>query len=418
MKNFGTTSNPQGGRTTISPPSNVQETAKKGPKAYQVLAHGIDKLVLAIDIEWKSTALFNELEKAKSEALENQCEIPFTMPLIGNDEQDWKSNLKPHGSQGYEWLLIGKDFSFKIGRWIKPISRPSVMVEIHSETLWRLGPENAVETIIRLLTAYGAQILVIKASRVDLCLDSLLPQNEWNSGLLDLSVTRASYAAIHKDLQRKKLQGISIGKGGISARLYDKALEIEQKSKKEWMYNIWGIKNKSIPFEIIRVEFQLRREVLKELGVNSPDDLFRLLSNLWAYCSKKWLSLRYDPDKHPTRRKIIEWWRVVHLGFTSFHEHMPLIRCKAFGADEKQIFNQAYGMITSLKALALEKLPDAESRNLTLFSALVELLNLSKTYGKDNIEFNADISRKRAKYQRLKDKIFALSFLRADFRMA
>lgn len=106
------------------------------------------------------------------------------------------------------------------------------------------------------------------------------------------------------------------------------------------------------------------------------------------------------------------------MGFMSFQDPMPLIRCKAFTGDEKQIFNQAYGMISSLKALELEKLPDAENKDFSLFSALMELLNLSKTYGKDHIEFNADIFRKRAKYQRLKDKIFAISFLRADFRMA
>ena len=79
----------------------------------------------------------------------------------------------------------------------------------------------------------------IKPSRVDLCADILLDEKLWTKDLIDYRVTRSNYASQH--FTNNQLTGIVIGKGHMMARLYDKPLEIKQKKKKEWMYDIWGI---------------------------------------------------------------------------------------------------------------------------------------------------------------------------------
>ena len=90
------------------------------------------------------------------------------------------------------------------------------------------------------------------------------------------------------------MKGISIGKGNISARLYDKPLEIKQQSKKYWMYDVWGINKNDLDdnHKIIRVEFQLRRELIKDLGANYFEDLLKGYGKIWAYCTQKWLKFQ------------------------------------------------------------------------------------------------------------------------------
>ena len=83
----------------------------------------------------------------------------------------------------------------------------------------------------------GAESLLLKPSRVDVCIDMAFPKDGWKMDLIEHRVTRAHYAAPHFD--NSTMTGISIGKGNIAARLYDKILEISQKSKKTWMFDVW-----------------------------------------------------------------------------------------------------------------------------------------------------------------------------------
>jgi hypothetical protein len=180
----------------------------------------------------------------------------------------------PHGSKGYAWLAHGKEYALKVGDWKTPGSRPSVMVEIRSETLWRFSPPDAYKRILSFLEIQGARIITVKPSRLDLCLDLLLPVEIWTLGLLETAVSRAAYRSPFFD--RQNLTGIQFGKGDISARLYDKALEIKQKSNKVWFYDLWKLNAVPEGFRAIRVEFQLRRGILKTLGLDTLDSTWSM----------------------------------------------------------------------------------------------------------------------------------------------
>ena len=171
------------------------------------------------------------------------------------------------------------------------------------------GAENAVNLVLDLLIGQGGSNITAKPSRVDLCLDLLAPADFWTGNLLQTSVTRAQAAGLY--FHNKKITGISIGKGNLSARLYDKPLEIRQKSKKYWMYDIWGLNEVPEGRKIIRTEFQLRREALVELAINSTNDLFSTHRNIWKYCTEKWLKFRTNPGKHHTQRKTYFWREII-----------------------------------------------------------------------------------------------------------
>jgi hypothetical protein len=372
---------------TIRHPANVKS----------ILASGVDSLVISSSIMWKDKSFFTVLdeakEKAKKDSIDCHVQIKHFCP-----EQVWPFIIKPNGTKGFSWILVGSDFTYTISA-SPPGHRPNVMIEIRSEALWHLSPEKAVKTALLILEANGAYIVDTKLSRVDLCVDFLMPEKRWSyDGLMEYAVTRATdYAPYYKN---RKLTGIRIGKGYISARFYDKPLEIKQQSNKEWMYDIWGISEVPEKYKIIRLEFQLRRNVLKELGLNDYEDLFEKSANAWAYCTQDWLKFQDRPGLHHTQRNTLDWYVGIQNGFNGIQGAEPLVREKAIRANKKLLMQQVNGLIIALHAINLEE--QGADRN-----KKVNLNDCIKSYA---IEFNKDfqspselqqkIKRKRSKYHR------------------
>jgi len=385
---------------TIRYPAKVKTDNKN------ILASGVDTLVLSLDVAWKFDALsekepllFNYLDELKEKAKETatdyhgELDHPYSEP--------WPFSIKPHGTTGgYAWILSGSDFTYKIGNWNTPGPRPSVMIEIRSETLWHLGTEEAMKLSLGIIQKNQGDIVEEKLSRVDLCVDFLMPEELWTSGLLEYAVTRASdYAPYY---HHKKLTGIRIGKGIISARLYDKPLEIAQQSKKIWMYDIWQLSQVPEGQKIIRLEFQMRREALKELGLNTSHDLIEKSANAWAYCTKEWLKFQDRPGLHHTQRNTLEWWKEIQDGFAGIQDAEPLVREKAIRADINRLRQQATGLITSLHAIKLEEKGIALDTPVSIQDCVVSYAEEVAKNSDSITNVQPILEQKRSKYHREK----------------
>ena len=326
----------------------------------------------------------------------------------GHELSEWPFMMKTHGTDGYEWLLMGHDYTLKVGNWTEIISRPSIMVEFRSETLWRLGVSEAVSTIKGILTNAGASLIEVKLSRVDLCVQLLIPKKLWSIQLIDYAVTRATDIDPH--YKHRKFTGISIGKGIISARLYNKPLEISQKSKKYWMYDIWGIQIDEIPNDklIIRIEFQLRREFLKQVGLNTVEDLLSLHSRAWAHCTQTWLRFQDGIGKHVSRRNILPFWNTIQTGYEGAQEENPLVREKAYVQDKRRAMSQIIGHQSSLMAMELERTNADLNMQVDMMSTFNKYIDEIERQDIDiNHELNKGIKEKRARYHRAKNKEFS-----------
>ncbi len=379
---------------TISPPAKVKTGNTDLP---QVLCHGIDTLYLNIDVIWQNSVFFEKLTKIKGYAQNSHSDYPLTLYPAGT-RQPWKCLIKPHGARGHEWILQGCEFTIRIGNWMEPIAKPSIVVEIRSEALWRLGAQNALKRLLQILEGQRAKFVAIKPNRVDLCTDILIDEDQWNMDLIGYRVTRAAYAAPH--LNHHTLTGISIGKGKISARIYDKPLEIKSKSKKIWMYDIWGLDEVPDKKRILRVEYQLRREAVTELGIDKVGHLLRSLDNVWAHCTQKWLKFRSNPGKHHTQRKTLAWWKVVQNGFGGAQTAAPSIRFKPNSIKEDQAFAQIYGNMTSLEASRLESCPQVQKLPIDFDINLGLLKREAELRSKDGFAFADEVETKMAKFQR------------------
>lgn len=370
---------------SISPPLNQH---------FQILLSGIDSLNLAVDVEWTTPDFFSLLDKSKTVAKEYGTDCP----LFPTTDQDVSFMVCPHGSKGYTWLAHGKEYALKVGDWKTPGTRPSVMVEIRSETLWRFSPSDAYKRILSFLENQGARIITVKPSRLDLCLDLLLPVEIWTLGLLETAVSRSAFRSPYFD--RQNLTGIQFGKGDISARLYDKALEIKQKSNKVWFYDLWKLNAVPEGFRAIRVEFQLRRGILKTLGLDTLDSTFPTLEHIWAYCSQNWLAFKDYPERETNRRPVSSWWEAVQNSFLGIEQPAPLIRAKAIAADRNRIAKQAYGYFTTLFAFRVDAPPSLVNGP----DLLDEFVRSTILAGKNPTDIADEIAGKVLKLYRSRDK--------------
>src|SRR6185436_12048287 len=92
---------------------------------------------------------------------------------------------------------------------------------------------------------------------------SAIPRNAW--------VMRAHFFSTYHD--RSRFSGLSFGMGGdFAARLYDKTLEI-QKSGKEYLFPLWKAAGWDGNQPVWRLEFQVRRTVLGEMGLRTVPEL-------------------------------------------------------------------------------------------------------------------------------------------------
>jgi len=383
---------------TIRPPSNVHEILKT--QDIQVLASGVDSLYLSMQVEWEHTDIFDYLTSIKNKAREYNTDYQGILNS-GHELFEWPFIIKPHGTNGYEWLLKGHDYTIKVGNWKDLRDRPSIMAEISSETLWHLGVEEAVSRLKDIISNSGGNLIEVKLSRADLCIDVLIPKELWSIHLIDYAVTRATDIAPY--YKHRKLTGIRIGKGIISARLYDKPLEIAQQSKKYWMYAIWGIGIDEIPDDkmIIRIEFQLRREFLKQVKLNTIDDLISLHSNAWARCTQIWLRFEDGIGKHVSRRKTLPFWKAIQAGYEGAQRANPLVREKAYVQDKRRVMSQIIGHLSSLMAIELERTNADLNATVDLTSTLITYLNEIGHLEIDiDYELNKELRKKRARCHR------------------
>ena len=329
---------------TNSPPSNVNSEESLSENG-RILSSGLDSLVLGLSIEWKDESFLNSLEDLRSAAAAEKTGMPGS---IKAETDEWIFNVQPHGANGYRWLLNSPEYDVRILHGTRGM-RPSAMIEVRSATLWARGAIEAVNRIVTLLTSAGAKVQKVSASRTDECVDILLPEEIWTLGLLSHAVTRAVDDAAYR--HHGAFTGITIGKGIVQARVYDKPLEIVTKSQKTWMFDVWNLKEAPAGGRIVRVEFQLRREALTELGIDTVWDLLKHPKSLWAYCTEHWLKFQDSPELHHTQQKTLPWWKSVQHGFLGGQDAHPLIRAKIVNVKKVQISQQMIGQLTSLIAM-------------------------------------------------------------------
>lgn len=263
----------------------------------RALWSGIDTL----EVSYRGTFidhLCDFLRELKSEAQGLDRAIPvrgFTEDFV----------ISPQGLKPWSWRLLNEDMDLRLS---EAETIPNVSVRLSS-----LG-----------LAAYGAEPLLARAdghiadlghfespavSRLDLFAD--IQGFEPDAGVMAGIVCPAAYRGTHA--AGSSIQTFQYGKGAIVARVYNKTAEIAV-SGKAWLRGVWASCEGFEPdADVWRVEYQLRRDFLKELKFTEgryPPAVFAHTGDLWA-TALAWCDLRVPNGENKTRWARHPAWEVL-----------------------------------------------------------------------------------------------------------
>jgi len=295
-----------------------------------VIASGIDTLVIGFSIQSYKDADFQILSEAKNKAGEKQFDKKgCSVEWFGTE-----FNMTPRGAMGYEWVMRNADVTVCIARESRGGSViPEVYVTFSSETIWTNGVDGAVTAFKRWLSKW-AVIVDSKVSRADLCLDMAMPFPEINIKTEIVSRARKKKRVneaekIEHHVECRRDTGYRFGSGDLVGRFYDKTNEIKV-SQKEWMREVWRAEGWDGVTPIVRFEFQCRRKFLKEMGVNNFEDLIERLADIWRYCTHDWLRVcDQGANTNQSRWKSKDYWTLVQQSFSLFGQAYGVLRMKS-----------------------------------------------------------------------------------------
>ena len=165
----------------------------------------------------------------------------------------------------------------------------------------------------------GGEIDMEVLSRVDMCLDltGVGMDPFWDAAREKRYVTSSK---LRSDIEHYS-RTLRFGKRPLSLSIYDKLSQVRSKQDPGLLALMvdrrWG---GVVPRRAVRVEFSLGREKLKEFGIGSPDDYFRLRGALVAELCTRWFRLTESKvDRRNTTRAVtLPLWSQVHEAFAAW----------------------------------------------------------------------------------------------------
>ena len=319
----------------------------------RVVASGIDTLVIGCSIQsYMGVNNFEALSEAKSKAGEKQ----FDKKGCGVEWFGTEFNMAARGAMGYEWVMRNADVTVCITREARVGSIiPEVYVTFSSQNLWTNGLDGAVTTFKDWLSKW-AVIVDTKISRADLCLDVAMPFPviDIKSEIVSRARRKMRVNELHKiehHVECRRDTGYRFGSGDLVGRLYDKTNEIKV-SQKEWMQEVWKAESWDGETPVVRYEFQCRRNFLKEMGVNSFEELKEGLADIWRYCTHDWLRVcDQGANTNQSRWKSKDYWTLIQQSFSLFGQAYGVLRMKSKKVRYDHLFKQIRGCCVSAVAV-------------------------------------------------------------------
>jgi hypothetical protein len=135
-----------------------------------------------------------------------------------------------------------------------------------------------------------------------------------------------------------------------SCVIYDKTREVIA-HQKQWFYDIWQANGWDGQQTVTRVEFRYKRECLREMGIESPEEMIEKLDAMWQYSCQNWLRHTTPvQDGNRWRWPPSEVWELVQGVVFTLQGANPLLRSKRVQLDIDRILAGFVGYGTGLAA--------------------------------------------------------------------
>lgn len=306
----------------------------------KVLCSGIDSLYVSFRGE-PDSAVLDALGQLKAKARDSGQ--PQVLQLPGTT----KALVQPSGWGRYRYWLRCDGFDAFIGAGG---GLPAVYVRLLSAFIHEVGPTSALaEASLFVSGPVLVEIDETRSSRADIYSDfqGWVPRPDDYQRFVVRSRKNTWHTAVHHD--GRIFTGFTFGRDAMVARLYDKSLEVKRSSK-TWMRDVWG-EALNPELAVWRLEFQLRRQILKECSIDSPEHVIERRQELWKY-STRWLSLR-EPllGVRRVRWPVDDAWRQLAKSDANTPVS-ALIRQRIRKHDESVLVRGLAGYASSLAAIS------------------------------------------------------------------
>lgn len=266
-----------------------------GDRSIRLLLQGIDTLQCAYylkpvnkpGIDFKRLAIEKELLRASK----RKDPLPIT---LGNSQ----FLLQPSGSgSGYPFILRNEFFRIECGEF----NTPNFFVTFQSQGLWQESAFCLHERFLKWAASVGYTTgAPERVSRVDFSFDYNLPVVDFDENCF---VTRSKKDS--RIRENRKVQTYTLGQSDIRLRIYDKVAEIRQKSDKVWFFLLWDQDE-----DVWRIEWQVRKEVLRQFGIETFDQLKVNQGALLKYLAEEHTTLRStSTDSNVSRWPVHPLWQ-------------------------------------------------------------------------------------------------------------
>lgn len=295
---------PQQDNSKGTPSSNTVPSTCIDSHNTEILRTGVDSLYLSYpgSLAEESAIKLTELKKLAQSGITERISLA-QLPLSGH-----LFEVKDRGRHPFAYILADNHYRIELAR-LGANRTPLAHVQLSSEILTLHGVEASVGNLTEIIHNIGIIEDSPNVSRSDLCVDFVTDFDL--ASIIDAQwVTRAREFDRYTD--QRSFSGWRIGSGSIKARLYNKTLEMKKKPRPylEQIYADLGVKPGQ---DVWRLEFELRRETLRELNVKTFSELMKSLSGLWTYCTNNWLRLcePSSTDKTQSRWPVMAFWQVL-----------------------------------------------------------------------------------------------------------
>lgn len=330
-----------------APPSNTAPHNSNNtlPDGFRLLRLAVDSLYLSYPGDLHHgvlTRLVQLKAKAQSPEIADQAKAQFE---VGSHIFE----VKDKGAGRFPFVLDDNAYRIQFSRPGKKL--PMAYVKVSAEYLAFKGPRAVQEELEGLLSEFGEITGRNMVSRIDLAADFSSPciMDSWHRSAW---VTRA--VEIHSYAKDQEFTGWTIGMGGIiGARLYDKTKEIKH-SGKSWAETLWLPGGWQPGQQVWRLEFEFKRDYLKERQLSSLDSVLVNLNGLWRYATTEWLRLTEPNPADLTRARwpthplwvalaCVDWKTTGGVLLKRFtNARMP---------DEKRLYGTVFSSLASYMAI-------------------------------------------------------------------
>lgn len=326
-----------------APPSN---TAPYRDIGAQILRSGVDSIYYSFAGEMRD-GLEDQIAELKQNAQGVDPEARASANLLLADHP---FAVMPKGRGRFPYVIRDNWYHISLSG-AQSRSLPMAYVQVSSELLTRAGLDAATGTLNVLMEMISGKLAEPSISRVDLCVDFVLNEDmgRFPSDHFVFLANNMTLYHIHGELT-----GYQFGeRGRLNARLYDKTLEAK-KSNKEYLYPIWTENGWDGRSKVWRIEFELRKEFLNDLGIKTRNDLKAQMESIWQYCTTTWLQVKHPTGKDmlTSRWLVYPWWAEIQDATFSGSGNEPIERVKKHSSpSDEYLFVNGLGAITTYMAI-------------------------------------------------------------------